>query len=126
MRATPCPKRRAVSNDSARRWAKSGAHLEAIHDGLDGVLAAHVELGRLIQFHHLAVDPRTHESARLQLIEEFGVLALAFGDGGCEQHHGGAFRMLEHRVHHLAHRLRGKIDVVIRAARRAGARIQQS
>ena len=31
----------------------------------------------------------------------------------------------KHGVHHLAHRLRGQIDVVIGAARRAGARVQQ-
>ena len=105
--------------------AQIRAHFEAIHDGLDAVLAAHVELGRLIQFHDLAVDSRTDESPRLQFIEEFGVLALAFGDGRCEQHHGGAFRMLQHRVHHLAHRLRGEIDVMIRATRRAGTRVQQ-
>ena len=101
-------------------------HFESVDDGLDGVFAAHIELGRLIQLHHLAVDAGAHEAARLQFLDELGVFALAFGDGGREQHQGGAFRMLKHGVHHLADRLRGEIDVVIRAARRAGTRVQQA
>ena len=70
--------------------AQIGPHLEAIDDRLDRVLAAHVELGRLVELHHLAVDAGAHETARLQLLDELGVLALALGDRGCEQHQGGA------------------------------------
>ncbi len=101
-------------------------HLEAIDDGFDGVFAAHVELGRLIQFDHPAVDSGTHEAAGLQFLDEFGVFAFALGDGRSEQHQGGAFRMLQHGVHHLAYRLGGEIDLMIRAARRAGAGVQQA
>ena len=89
------------------------------------MLAPHVEFRRLVQLDHRAVDSRPHEAAGLQLLDEFRVLALALRYGGREQHHGGPLRMLKHGVHHLAHRLRGEVDVVIGAARRAGARIQE-
>ena len=99
--------------------------LEAIDDGLDGVLAAHIELFCLVQFHDLAVDARPHEAARLQFVEQFGVLALAFRNGRREQHHRGALRLLEDGVDHLAHGLCGEIELVIGAARRAGAGVQE-
>ncbi len=34
--------------------------------------------------------------------------------------------LLQHGIHHLAHGLRGEVDVVVGAARRAGARVQQA
>ena len=89
------------------------------------MLAPHIEFWRLIQFHDLAVDARAHEAGGLQFFDEFRVLALALGNGRREQHHGGPFRMLENRIDHLAHRLGGEVDVVVRAARRAGAGKQQ-
>ena len=66
-----------------------------------------------------------HEAAGLQFLEQLHVFALAFRDGRREQHHGGALGLLEDGVDHLAHRLGGEVDVVVRAAGRAGARIQQ-
>ncbi len=59
-----------------------GTHLEAIDDGFDGVLAAYIEFGCLIEFHHAAIDARPHEAARLQLFDEFGVLPLALAMAG--------------------------------------------
>ena len=38
---------------------------------------------------------------------------------------GGAFRVRQHGVHHLAHRLRGEVDVVIGAARGARPGVQE-
>ena len=71
-----------------------GPHLEAIDDCFDRVLAAHIELRRLVQFDHRAVDPCAHEAAGLQFVDQFGVLTLALRDGRGEQHHRGALRML--------------------------------
>ena len=106
--------------------AQVGPHLEAIDDCLHGVLAAHIEFGRAIQFHHFTVDAGAYETGGLQFFDELGMFSLALGDGRREQHHGGSFRMLEHRINHLAHGLRGQIDVMVRAAGRARPGVQQA
>jgi hypothetical protein len=57
-------------------------HFETIDDGFDGVLAAHIELRRLIEFDHLAVNAGADEAAGLEFFEQLRVLALALGNGG--------------------------------------------
>ncbi len=106
--------------------AQVGPHFEAIDDRFNGVLAAHIEFGRLIELHNLAVDARAHEAARLQFLDEFGMLALTLCNGGRQQHQGSPFRMLENGIDHLTHGLGGEVDVVIRTARRTGTGVQQA
>ena len=65
-----------------------------IDDRFDRVLAAHVELRRLVQFDHRAVNPSAHEAAGLQFVDQFGVLTLALRDGRGEHIMRGALRML--------------------------------
>ncbi len=102
------------------------AHLEAVDDNLDGVLAFQVELGRIVQLDHLAVDARPHESLAAQVAEQVGVLALAFGDHRGEQQEGRALRKLEHLVDHLADGLGGQLLAMVGTTWNAGARVQQA
>ena len=101
-------------------------HLESVHHGFDRVLAADVELRRLVEFHHGAVDARAHESRSLQFVDQLRVLSLALRDGGRKHHHRRALGVLEHGVDHLTHGLGGQVDLMIGAAGRPRARIQEA
>ena len=79
--------------------------LEAIDDGIDVVLLAEVERGRLIELIDFAVDSRANKALCLQVSHELHVLALAVCNDRREQHQPGAFRQCEHLVDHLAYRL---------------------
>ncbi|MNY05432.1 hypothetical protein D3C86_1381550 [compost metagenome] len=85
-----------------------------------------VELGQFVQLVQLAVDPRTDEALRAQLLEHRQVLALALADHRGEQHQLAAFRQGQHLVDHLADRLRLQRHVVVRAARGADAGVEQA
>ena len=54
------------------------------------------------------------------------MFALALRDGRRQQHQGGSLRVLKDGIDHLAHCLGRQIDVVVGAARRAGARVQKA
>ena len=116
----------AVSSDSARRCAASGADAQSIHHRLDGVLLLRVDLRQRVELVHAAVDTHAHETLAAQLLENLGVLALAIDDDRREQQHGQAIGQLHDLVDHLAHGLRREVDAVIGAARDAGAREQQA
>jgi hypothetical protein len=103
-----------------------GAHLEAVHHGLDVVLAARVQRRHGIQLVHRAIDAHAHETLRAQFGDHLVVLALAGRHQRRQQHAVLALRQLQHLVHHLAHRLRGEVDAVVGAARDAGAGVQQA
>jgi hypothetical protein len=94
--------------------------------GLDGVLAAQVELRHSVDLGDLAVDAHPHEALAAQLLEHLHVLALAVLDHRRQQRERVPSGSLQHLVDHLAHGLGGKIHAVVRAARDAGARVQQA
>ena len=100
-----------------------GAHLDAVDDRFDRVLAPRVEFRRIVELDHAAVDASAHESLAAQFLEDFRVLALAVGDDGRKEHEARAFRVGEHLIDHLAHGLRREIHPVIRTARDTGPRI---
>ncbi|MNO54255.1 hypothetical protein D3C76_447210 [compost metagenome] len=103
-----------------------GADLEAVHHHVDGMLLLLVELGQLVQFVELAVDPCADEALGAQLVEHRQVLALALADDRCEQHQLAALGQRQHLVDHLADGLRLQRDVVVRAARDADAGVEQA
>ena len=102
------------------------ANAQSIHHRLDGVLFLGVDFRHGVEFVDAAVDAHAHETLAAQLLEDFRVFALAVDDDGRQQQHGEAVRQLHDLVDHLAHGLRRKIDAVIRTARDAGAREQQT
>ncbi len=102
-----------------------GAHAHAVDDRLDGVLLLRVELRQRVHLVDAPVDAHAYESLAGEILEQLEVLALALAHHRGEQRRGSALGQPQHLVHHLAHRLRGEVDAVIGATRRAGARIQQ-
>ncbi len=116
-RATPLPQSQCRFEGFRQALAELGPDFEAIDDGFDGVLAAHVEFAGLVEFHDLSVDSRAHEAARLQFFDDLRMFTLAFGDHGREQHQRSSLRLLKHGVDHLAHGLGREVDVVVGAAR---------
>ena len=98
----------AVDDDEAIRQAQGGfdrvsqalthalAHDEAVDNNLDRVLELLLQLGRILEAHHLAVDDRSGIALGAQLVDEVLVLALtATHDRG--QHLEA--RALIHRAH---------------------------
>ena len=81
-------------------------HAQAVDHGLDGVLLVLVELRRVVEVRHDAVDPRADEAVRGQLVEDVQVLALAVRDDRRQQHDAAALGQRQDLVHHLAHGLR--------------------
>ncbi len=103
----------------------SSRTLEAIDDDLDRVLAALIELRRIVEFPHHAVDASADEAARAQVGDELGVLALAVLHDGGEQHQPRSLPLCEHLVDHLAHRLRREVEPVLRATRHARSCVEE-
>ena len=102
------------------------AHLETVDDDFDGVLAAQVELGRVVEFADRAIDPRAHVALGAQFRQQLHVLALARLHHRGEQHEPRAFGQCQRLVHHLADGLRQQVAAVGRAARGAGTGVQQA
>ena len=123
--ARPSESASAVSNDSARRSARSLPDPEAIDHHLDRMLPLRVERGWLVQLVQHAVDPRPHEPLRPQALDDPRVLALALADDRGEQHEALAARARHDRIHHLGDGLRFEHPPVVRAARFARARKKQ-
>ena len=102
------------------------AHLESIHHHLDGVLLLLVELGQLVHLVQPSVDADADETLGTQLLEHRQVLTLALAHDGGEQHQPLAFRHGQHLVDHLADGLGFQGHIVLRAARRTHAGIEQA
>ena len=122
--------RRALRQPKGRleRFGQSlrcvGTHLEAVDDRFDRVASPSVEFRFDVEFDQLAVDARAHVALAAQVIEHFGVFALAVMHDRRKQQHARAFRQREHVVDHLRDGLRGQVLPVLGAARHAGPREQ--
>jgi len=103
-----------------------GTHLETVDHDLDGVLLLLVQLGQVVEFVELAVDPRADEALGAHFLEHREVLALALANDRREQHQLGALGHRQYLIDHLADGLRLQRDVVVRAARRTDAGIEQA
>jgi hypothetical protein len=90
------------------------------------VLALGFQCRWAVEVHDLAVDPCADETLRTQFVEQLQMLAFARRHDRREQHQCGPVGQCEQLVDHLAHRLRGQVDTVVRAARDAGACVQQA
>ena len=102
-----------------------GPDTQAVDHRLDRVLLVLVELRRVVEVGHDAVDARADEAVRRQLVEHVQVLALAVADDGREQHDAAPLRQRQDLVDHLADRLGIQCRAVRGAARLADAREQQ-
>ena len=102
------------------------AHLDAVDHHVDGVLHVARELGRRVEFVHLAVDPHARESLRAQVVEEVVLFALAAGNHRRDDHQASVLGQREHVVDHLRHRLGAQRLLVVRAEGRADPRVQQA
>ncbi len=124
--------RRALRQPKGRleRFGQSlrcvGTHLEAVDDRFDRVASPSIEFRLDVEFDQLAVDARTHVALAAQVIEHFGVFALAVMHDRSQQQHARAFRQREHVVDHLRDGLRGQVLPVLGAARHAGPREQHA
>ena len=103
-----------------------GTHFKAVDHDINGVLFLLVELGQLVQFAELAVDPGPDKALGAQFFKHRKMLALALANYRRQQHQFAALRLRQHQVDHLAHGLGFQRNVVIRAARDTYAGIQQT
>ena len=87
---------------------------------------AQVQRRRLVKFVNFAVNACAYKSLCHQIGHQLHVLALAIVDHGCQQHQLATRREFEDLIHHLANGLCFQRDVVIRAARNTGTRVQQT
>ena len=81
------------------------ANAESVDDRFDSMFSSPVQLRRVVQFRDPPVDARSDEAARLEVADDFGVLALSRAHHGRKQHYPGPFLQREHLVHHLRHAL---------------------
>ncbi len=103
----------------------AGAHNQPIHHKFDGVLLLFVQLRRIIQLVHCPVDPHTNEAAFPCLFQHGGMLALACPHHRRKHLQPCALRVLEHRIHHLIHRLLLDFLTADRAVGNADSRPQK-
>ena len=94
----------ADSTESVSRCLAARLDAEPVDHHLDGVLLLLLQLRRLGQRVHHAVDPGPRVALGLQLGEEVDVLALAAADHRRQHHEPGA---LGHREHPVDDLLRG-------------------
>src|SRR2546421_86566 len=102
-----------------------GAHAKPIDHHVHRVLHVLRQARRGVELVHSAVDAHAREALRAQLIEQLGLLAFTPRDHRREDHELRVLGQREHLVHHLRHGLRLQRQVVLRAVRRADARVQQ-
>ena len=98
---------------------------QPVDDHLDGVLLLLLELRRLGQRVHDAVDPDAGEALGLQRAEQVDVLALAGADDRREHLEAGALLHRQHLVDDLLRGLPGDRLAAVRAVRLAGAGVEQ-
>ncbi len=102
------------------------AHLQAIDHHVDVVLLGFLQLGQVIDLVNLAIDAKAHIALGLHLLEQLDELALFLPRHRGQQHQLGVLGQLQHGVHHLADGLGRQGQAVIRAVRRASARVEQA
>ncbi|MDT4798782.1 hypothetical protein FQZ97_314200 [compost metagenome] len=102
------------------------AHLEAVDHHVDGVLLLLIQLGQFIQLVQFAVHAGAHEALGAQFLEHGQVFALALAHHWGQQHQFAAFGQGQYLVDHLADGLGFQRHIVVRAARRADAGIEQA
>ncbi|MNN23898.1 hypothetical protein D3C81_1373100 [compost metagenome] len=100
--------------------------LETVDHNVDGVLLLFIQLGQLIKFVQLAVDSCTNKTLGAKFIKHRQVLTLALANHRRQQHQFAAFRLGQYQVNHLTDGLSLQRDVVIRAARRTDAGVEQA
>ena len=106
--------------------ADIGAHHQAIHHDLDGVLFLLIQLGRFVQLVHFAVDAHAQKAVLERLLQQLGMLALAGTHDGREQLELGALGQRQDGGHHLIDALLADFAPAHRAMRRTRAGIQQA
>lgn len=123
----------AVPPDAPARFQKTRparaeivAHLKAVNHHFNGVFLLQLQLRRIGEIADLAVDPRADVALPGEVFQRFVMLAFALFNDRRQQHQALAFWLGEHVIDHLAHGLRRQRNVVIRAARLADARVQQT
>ena len=98
---------------------------EAVDDHLDGVLLLLLQLRRVGERVHHAVDPHPGEALGLQLAEQVDVFTLAAADHRGQHLDPGALGHLQHPVDDLLRGLPGDRAAALRAVRPAGPRVEQ-
>src|SRR5690606_38779044 len=131
---------RPVSHDldDARRQPQGGLHgvgearavgladHEPVHDHRDLVVLVPVQLRRLLEVVHLAVDPHAHEPLAADVLEQVAELALAAPDERRGDLDALALRPRHDPIHDLRCRLRTHGPAARRAVRCAAPRPQQA
>ena len=74
----------------------------------------------------LTIDSNADKTLSGQLYQQFAVLALAIDDQWSQQQRRLTVTGFQHRIDHLAGALGLQIDPVVRAARQAGACVEQT
>ena len=103
----------------------AGLDGQAINHDLDVVLLLLLQLGRIGQRMHHAVDADPAVALRVELLEQVGEFALAGTHHRGEYLEPGAFGHHQHLVDDLLRGLAGDPLTADRAVRRAGPRVQQ-
>ena len=103
-----------------------GAHLEPVDHHVDRVLHVARELGRGVEFVHLAVDAHARKTLGAQLFKQVLLFALSASDDRRHDHQARVFGQRKRVVDHLRHRLRLQRQVVVGTVGRADARKQEA
>ena len=102
------------------------ANFETVDHHIDVVLFGFLKRRQIFYFISLTIDAKAHITQSLHLLKNFFKFAFAFACNGCHDHESRVFGQLQNGVDHLAHGLRLKRQVVIRAVRGASACKQQA
>ena len=79
------------------------------------MLLVFFQIRRIVEFTNQAIDPGPDKATATQFTKHMQVLALASTYNRRQHHNARVRRQRHHLVHHLAHGLRFKLDVVVRA-----------
>ena len=99
---------------------------KTVDDHLDVVLLLLLELGRVGERMHHAVNPNAAVTLGVQLLEEVDELTLARADHGSEHLEPQALLHIQHLIHDLLRGLLGDLLPAHRAVWGPGPRIQQT